>query len=89
MARLDFAAHHTDETPIDGGCIDPLFELGLQYCVGRDVEQDLVQAHKWFNLSALRGNAAAKRYRAEISAELSKTQQARALRLAREWLAAN
>ena len=67
--------------------MDALFELGLQYCVGRDVEQDLVQAHKWFNLAALRGNAEAKRYRAEIAAEMTKMQQAQALKLAREWLA--
>lgn len=87
MARQDFAARRTDEAPLSGGSIDALFELGLQYCVGRDVEQDLVQAHKWFNLAALRGNAEAKRYRAEIAAEMTKMQQAQALKLAREWLA--
>lgn len=89
MARLEFAAHAADHGPFEGGAIDPLFELGLQYSAGRDVEPDLVQAHKWFNLAALRGNAEAKRYRAEIAADLSKAEQATALKLAREWLAAN
>ena len=31
---------------------DALFELGLMYCAGRDVEVDLIEAHKWFNLAA-------------------------------------
>jgi hypothetical protein len=57
------------------------------YCVGRDVELDLVEAHKWFNLAAQRGNADAKRYRLEIVHEMTKIQIVRAQRLAREWIA--
>ena len=48
---------------------------------------DLVEAHKWFNLAAMRGNDDAKQYRWEISREMSKMQVARAQRLAREWIA--
>ena len=66
MARLDFNSHGIQESAAHGGTSDALFELGLMYCVGRDVEVDLVQAHKWFNLAALRGNEDAKRYRFEI-----------------------
>jgi TPR repeat protein len=51
------------------------------------VEFDLVSAHKWFNLAAMRGNEDAKRYRMEIAREMSKTEIAEAQRQAREWLA--
>ena len=70
-----------------GGTPDALFELGLMYCAGRDVDLDLVSAHKWFNLAAMRGNEDAKRYRMEIAREMSKTEIAEAQRQAREWLA--
>ena len=69
-----------------GGGSDALFELGMKYCSGRDVELDLAIAHKWFNLAALRGNEHAKIYRMEIAAEMSKAEIARAQRMAREWL---
>lgn len=72
-----------------GSAADSLFELGLMYCAGRDVEMNLVTAHKWFNLAALRGNDEAKRYRMEISREMSKRQIADAQRQAREWLRLN
>jgi TPR repeat protein len=69
-----------------GGTPDALFELGLMYCAGREVELDLVSAHKWFNVAATRGNDDAKRYRMEIAREMSKTEIAEAQRQAREWL---
>ena len=87
MARLDFNSHGGLESAAHGGASDALYELGLMYCVGRDVEVDLVQAHKWFNLAALRGNEEARRYRGEISKEMSKLDIARAQKLAREWIA--
>ena len=67
---------------------DALFELGLMYSSGRDVEPDLVTAHKWFNLSAMRGNDNARTYRMEIAREMSRQEIAAAQRMAREWLAA-
>jgi TPR repeat protein len=57
------------------------------YCAGRDVEVNLVSAHKWFNLAAMRGNQDARRYRMEIAHELSRAEIAEAQRQAREWLA--
>jgi hypothetical protein len=86
MARLDFGAPDRIECAVHGGAPDALFELGLMYCTGRDVEVDLVAAHKWFNLAAMRGNAEAKRYRLEIAGEMTKAEIARAQREAREWL---
>jgi TPR repeat protein len=56
------------------------------YCSGRDVEIDLVEAHKWFNLAALRGNEDAKAYRVELSREMTKKEIAAAQKGAREWL---
>ena len=57
------------------------------YCVGRDVDVDLVQAHKWFNLAALRATRRRSAIGREISKEMSKLDIARAQKLAREWIA--
>lgn len=86
MARFEISSHEMAEFAAQGGAPDALFELGLMYCAGRDVPLDLVQAHKWFNLAAVRGNADAKRYRLELSGEMSKQEIAEAQRQAREWL---
>jgi TPR repeat protein len=66
---------------------DVLFELGIKYSTGRSVPADLVSAHKWFNLAAMRGKSEAIRYRREIAAELSAAEVAAAQRAARDWLA--
>jgi len=87
MARLQLADHGIEESTDYGSTPDALFQLGLRYCVGRDVDTDLVEAHKWFNLAAMRGNDDARQYRSEISREMSRIQISRAQRLAREWLA--
>ena len=63
MARfeiLDSNAAPLGEGPAAG---DMLFELGMMYSVGRDVPVDLVSAHKWFNLAAMKGNNEAIRLR--------------------------
>ncbi len=87
MARLEHSSRDIVEFAAEGGAPDSLFELGLIYASGREGEQDFVTAHKWFNLAALRGNDEAKRYRLELSKEMSKAQIAQAQRLAREWIA--
>ncbi len=86
MARLDMSSRETIECAAQGGAPDALFELGLMYCSGHYVGLDLVAAHKWFNLAAMRGVEEAKLYRSEIASEMSKTQIAEAQRQAREWL---
>jgi len=86
MARYELPYSDVlDGAAADGGA-NALLELGLMYCTGRDVVFDLVEAHKWFNLAALRGNLEARRYRTEISSEMTKAQIGRAQRAAREWL---
>ena len=87
MGRFEIATNEMVEFAAQGGAPDALFELGLMYCSGRDVPLDLVQAHKWFNLAAQRGNADAKRYRVELATEMSKAEIAEAQRQARAWLA--
>lgn len=63
-----------------------LFELGLMYATGRDCDVDLVAAHKWLNIAAIKGSARAAEMRAELSASMGKQDIARALREAREWM---
>lgn len=87
MARFDVTFQEMPHLAAQGGAADALFELGLAYCSGRDVEVDLIEAHKWFNLAALRGNSDAKRYRSELASEMSRTEIGQAQRRAREWLA--
>jgi len=65
---------------------DILFEMGMMYATGRDCEVDVVTAHKWFNLAAIRGSLRAAELRSELSATMSKQQIAEALRAAREWM---
>ena len=66
-----------------------LFELGMMYATGRDCEVDVVAAHKWFNIAAIKGSARAAELRSELSATMSKMEVAQALREAREWMTAH
>ena len=63
-----------------------LYILGIRYSTGRDVEQNLVFAHKWFNLAAMMGHEGALDARAEMAAEMTAAQIAEAQKLARDWL---
>ncbi|MGF7007375.1 sel1 repeat family protein [Aminobacter sp. BE322] len=68
---------------------DILVELGMMYSTGRDCDVDVVAAHKWFNIAAIKGSAHAAELRSELSMTMSKTDIARALREAREWMTAH
>lgn len=65
---------------------DILFELGMMYATGRDCDVDVVAAHKWFNIAAIKGSDRAVQLRQELSSAMSKTDIAKALREAREWM---
>jgi uncharacterized protein len=65
---------------------DILFELGMMYATGRDCEADMVAAHKWFNIAAIKGSPRAAQLRAELAEQMSKADIAKALREAREWM---
>ncbi|QPC87249.1 sel1 repeat family protein [Mesorhizobium sp. NBSH29] len=65
---------------------DILFELGMMYATGRDCGVDSIAAHKWFNIAAIKGSNRAAELRSELSQSMSKTDIAKALRDAREWM---
>ncbi len=71
------------------GDTNALFDLGIAYSTGSgDVDVDLVEAHKWFNLAALNGSEEAMMCRADISDDMSAREIAEAQRQARAWLQA-
>ena len=89
MARyeiLDSTAAPLGQGPAAG---EMLFELGMMYSVGRDAPVDLISAHKWFNLAAVKGNTEAIRLRREIANQMSDAEIAVAQRAARDWLRGN
>lgn len=75
-AQMSFAA----EMP------ENFFERGLAFSVGRVGQVDLIEAHKWFNIAAAKGDRIAARHREELAGEMSREQIAAALRAAREWI---
>ncbi len=75
--------------PAEPRTAEEMYRLGLAYSTGQDAPLDLIEAHKWFNLAALHGDAEAKVYRKDISAQLTGEDIAAAQRAAREWLKMN
>ncbi|MFC3050747.1 SEL1-like repeat protein [Kordiimonas pumila] len=70
----------------EAGMPEALYDLGLLYSTGQGVERDYVQAHKWFNLAAIRGVRRAQVDRHEVARELDLASIAEAQRQARHWL---
>jgi TPR repeat protein len=68
---------------------ESFYQLGMMSSVGTDGAADLVSAHKWFNLAAMKGNRDAVRLRQEIAAQMSPAEIAAAQRAARAWLTAH
>ncbi|KAB2770999.1 sel1 repeat family protein [Brucella anthropi] len=66
-----------------------LLEMGMKYAIGRDCEIDVVEAHKWLNIAAIRGSEKAARMRNQVASTMSKGELAAALRGAREWMTAH
>src|SRR5450755_4447289 len=74
-------------TAVEAGAIpDVLFERGLYWASGRSGVVNLVVAHKWFNLAALKGRADAIRLRREVAEMMSEVEIAMAQREARAWM---
>ena len=70
------------------GDADALYQLGVAYSTGiGDIDVDLIEAHKWFNLAALNGSVGGQECRAEIAEEMTAREIAEAQRQARAWLA--
>jgi hypothetical protein len=62
------------------------FERGLAFSIGKAGRIDLIEAHKWFNIAAVRGDRVAARHREELAAEMSREEIVAALKAAREWI---
>jgi uncharacterized protein len=65
------------------------FARGMIYSAGAGVAIDLIEAHKWFNIAAMRGHADAARLRREIAEQMADSEIGRAQRAARDWLKAH
>jgi TPR repeat protein len=77
-------------TPVEANVIpDVLFERGLYWASGRSGVVNLVAAHKWFNLAALKGRADAIPLRREVAEMMSEVEIAAAQREARAWMTAH
>jgi len=84
MARFDIS----DIEMAAGGetRADTLCNLGLVYATGRGCKVDLVAAHKWLNIAAIRGSERAASLRADLARNMTKAELAEALRAARDWM---
>src|SRR2546430_16503343 len=83
----------TEFTPAELGTApvtaDRMFELGMMCASGREVPVDLVTAHKWFNIAAMKGHGEAAQLRREVAAEMQDAEIGQAQRAARDWLKAH
>lgn len=69
------------------GQAEACFDLGVAFSTGSNgAPCDLIEAHKWFNLAAVRGHDEAAHCRADVSDEMTAREIAEAQRRARQWL---
>ena len=88
MARFEYSSAETATMGADAQG-DILFNMGMMYATGRDCATDLIAAHKWFNIAAIKGCERAAEMRSELSVSMSKIEIAAALRAASEWMTTN
>ena len=70
------------------GNLDALYDLGVAFSTGsHGTVCDMIEAHKWFNLAAMRGSQQGQSMRAEIAEEMTARQIAEAQRQARALIA--
>lgn len=86
MGQVDH--HYLEErrAAAEAGRAEALYDLGLLYSTGQGVGLNYIEAHKWFNLAAMRGIRRAQIDRAELARDMSAHEIAEAQRQAREWL---
>jgi TPR repeat protein len=82
MSGVEVPAHEAAEPADAYAC----FDLGMIHSAGNGVPVDMVTAHQWFNIAALRGHQDAARLRREIAEQMSDEEIGRAQRAARDWL---
>jgi TPR repeat protein len=86
MERIDLESTEPGQGPLTA---DTMFELGMMHASGREAPVDLINAHKWFNIAAMKGHAEAAALRREIAAEMQDAEIGQAQRAARDWLKAH
>ena len=69
----------------NGGDARAMAALGRLYLQGVGVMQDFVEAHKWFNLAASRGDVEAAKQRDALAEKMTPEERAEAQKLARGW----
>lgn len=62
------------------------FRLGMVHSAGAGVPVDLIEAHKWFNIAAVRGHREAAQLRREVADQMADSEIGCAQRAARDWL---
>ncbi|MGH6743834.1 hypothetical protein [Novosphingobium sp.] len=71
------------------GDFSACFDLGVAFSTGsHGAACDLIEAHKWFNLAAARGDEEAATCRTEVAEDMTAREIAEAQRRARQWLCA-
>ncbi|HUI13415.1 MAG TPA: SEL1-like repeat protein [Xanthobacteraceae bacterium] len=80
------ATQSQDQAVSFGAGAEEFYRLGLMYSTGETVPADMVTAHKWFNIAAMRGSREAVRHRRDLAQEMSSADIAAAQRAARSWL---
>ena len=86
MTVIDMDVVADIETDAKNAKPQALYQLGLCYSTGQGVAFDLVRAHKYFNLAAMKGVVEARLWRAELAQQMGAGEIAEAQRLARLWL---
>lgn len=81
MVTLAVVADNT--IPADA---EALFALGMAHSAGAGVPVDLIEAHKWFNIAAMRGHREAAALRREVAEQMADSEIGIAQRAARDWL---
>jgi len=84
MTSLEMASGGTEPANAED-----CFGLGMVFSAGAGAGVDLVQAHKWFNIAAMRGHKDAAQMRREIAEQMSDSEIGCAQRAARDWLKAH
>ena len=87
------AYHHKDyQTALklwqplaEQGDVKAQYNLGVMYKKGLGVTKDYAQAHMWFHLAAIRGDANAIKPLDRLSKLMTPAQIAKAQKLANEW----
>ena len=86
LGMTEFTPVELETSPVTA---DTMFELGMMYASGREVPVDLITAHKWFTIAAMKGHGEAAQLRREVAAEMQDAEIGQAQRAARDWLKAH